>query len=77
MDDQAQTLPTLEELVADDPGFLDSAVDPKEASRITNTPEATLSTLRCRGGGPKFLKRGQAVSYTRRACFEWLRPAPD
>ena len=67
------TLPTLEELLHDNPGWLDEAVDTPGASQITGTPVPTLETLRCRGGGPRFIKRGARVSYTRRSCFEWLK----
>ena len=52
--------------------YLDEVVDTAGASRITNTPESTLTTLRSRGGGPRFVKLGSRVHYKRRALFEWL-----
>lgn len=68
-------LPSLAELVADNPGFLDEVVLPEEASRILKMPEATLSTLRCRGGGPEFVRLGPGkrapVGYTRRKLFTY------
>ena len=66
------TLPSLTDILQANPGWLDEAVLPAEASRITCEPEATLSTKRVRGGGPVFLKIGKSVRYTRRACFEYL-----
>ncbi len=69
---EAAGLPSLAELVAENPGFLDEVVLPEEASRILSMPEATLSTLRCRGGGPEFVRLGPGkrapVGYTRRSC---------
>ena len=63
------SLPELAEILKENPGWLDEAVDVHEASQITGTPVATLETLRVRGGGPEFIKRGKSVRYTRRACF--------
>ncbi len=68
-------LPSLAELVADNPGFLEEVVLPEEASRILKMPEATLATLRCRGGGPEFVRLGPGkrapVGYTRRKLFTY------
>jgi hypothetical protein len=65
-------LPTFADILRDNPGWLDEAVDTPEAGRITNTPVPTLETMRVRGGGPVFLKLNKRVHYTRRALFEWL-----
>ena len=65
-------LPTFADILRDNPGWLDEAVDTLEAGRITNTPVPTLETMRVRGGGPVFLKLNKRVHYTRRALFEWL-----
>ena len=62
-------LPEFAEILKENPGWLDEAVDTAGASRITGIPVATLTTLRVRGGGPEFIKRGKSVTYTRRACF--------
>ena len=82
-------LPPLVDILRDNPGWLDEAVDTQEASRITDTPAPTLETLRVRGGGPAFVKLKKSVKYTRRSLFEWLAagrrtstsdagpPAPD
>ncbi len=43
-----------------------------EAANYARTPEATLNTLRTRGGGPVFLKRGRRVLYRRADLDEWL-----
>ena len=65
-------LPSLTDILRDSPGWLDEAVNEAEASRITNTPQATLQTKRVRGGGPPFTKIGKRVSYIRRDLFGWL-----
>ena len=65
-------LPSLIEILRDNPGWLDEAVSTDEASRITNTAKATLETMRVRGGGPVFSKRGKKVDYIRRDLFAWL-----
>ncbi len=65
-------LPSLIEILQDNPGWLDEAVSTQEASRITNTAKATLETMRVRGGGPVFSKRGKKVDYIRRDLFDWL-----
>jgi len=68
--------PSLFQIAAEalmaNPGWLDEAVGEDEASRVTNTPPATLQTMRVRGGGPPFVKRGARVSYIRRDLFQWL-----
>ncbi len=65
-------LPSMLESLQDNPGWLDEAVGTPEASRITNTPKATLETMRVRGGGPVYTKRGKRVDYIRRDLFAWL-----
>ena len=67
------TLPSFAEILASNPGWLDEGVPTPEAARITGTPQPSLETMRSRGGGPVFIKRGHKVLYTRRALFEWLR----
>ncbi len=64
-------LPSLIEILRDNPGWLDEAVSTDEASRITNTPTPSLETMRVRGGGPVFTKRGKKVDYIRRDLFTW------
>ncbi len=39
------------------------AVDTRGAAEILGISPATLSTLRCRGGGPPFVRYGRAVRY--------------
>ncbi len=68
-------LPSLAEIAATNPGFLDEIVLPKEASAIIKVPIATLAGLRHRGGGPKFVRLGPGkrapCGYTRRYLYEW------
>lgn len=75
MPEAQNQVPSLAEILRDDPLYLDAAVNTKEASRITGVPIATLETLRCRGGGPVFVKLNKTVRYTRRALIEWLASA--
>jgi hypothetical protein len=66
-------IPTLAEILKDNPGWFDEAITTLEASRIVGFPPCTLHTWRTRGGGPTFLKLGShSVRYQRRALFEWL-----
>ncbi len=65
-------LPSFADVLQANPGWLDEAVNTREASRITGVPVASLVTQRVRGGGPVFFKLGQKVIYTRRTCFEHL-----
>ncbi len=66
-------LPSFAEILDKNPGWLDEGVATPEAARIVGTPQPSLETMRTRGGGPVFVKRGHKVLYTRRALFEWLR----
>ena len=70
---RSPSLPSFEEILADNPGWLDEAIDTKEAGRILGESPATLETKRVRGGGPRYTKRGKKVTYTRRSCFEYHR----
>ncbi len=67
-------IPTFADILDRNPGWLDEAVDTKEASCITGVPESTLITMRSRGGGPLFIqpKGTRIVRYFRRYLFEWL-----
>ena len=69
-------LPSLAEIAATNPGFLDEIVLPEEASAIIKVPKATLATMRHRGGGPKFVRLGPGkrapCGYTRRGLFQWI-----
>lgn len=47
-------------------------VDRKTASAISSVPIATLATLKSRGGGPPFIKRGSKVLYKRSDLIAWL-----
>lgn len=64
--------PEIEDILQDNPGWLDEAIDTPSVSRLTGVPVCTLATWRCRGGGPPFLKLGSAVRYRRRTVFRWL-----
>jgi hypothetical protein len=65
-------LPDFESLLEDNPGWLDEAVPPSEASRVVGRSENALGILRVRGGGPPYLKQGKCVHYLRRDLFDWL-----
>lgn len=65
-------LPTLADILKENPGWLDEAVNTPEASRFTKFAEPSLETMRVRGGGPKYSKKGKKVIYTRRWLLEWL-----
>ena len=66
------SLPSLHDILREHPGWLDEAVDTGEASRTIGFAQPSLETMRTRGGGPPFFKRGKKVLYTRRLLFEWL-----
>ena len=65
-------IPPLAEILKANPLYLEEAVDTPGASGITGVPVPSLETMRTRGGGPVFIKRGKKVTYTRRALLEWL-----
>jgi predicted DNA-binding transcriptional regulator AlpA len=44
----------------------------KDAAERCGLSPITLSKLRCRGGGPTFLKLGKAVRYAPEAIDAWL-----
>ena len=64
-------LPNLAEIIAVNPLFFDEGIDTKEAARIVGFHPTSLETMRTRGGGPPYCKRGKKVTYTRRWCLEW------
>lgn len=69
---QKSSLPSLLDILRDRPLYLESDVGVIEASEITGTPVASLETMRVRGGGPAFVKRGKRVFYKRRTLLEWM-----
>lgn len=67
------SLPSLSDILADNPGWLEEAVNTRGASRLTGVPVTTLETWRSRGGGPRFLKLGaKTVRYQRRELLGWM-----
>ena len=72
MPQQDQSFPNLDDILKDNPGWLDEAIDTPAVSQLTGVPTCTLTTWRCRGGGPRFLKYGKCVRYRRRAVFDWM-----
>lgn len=64
--------PELDDILQDNPGWLDEAIDTPAVSKLTGIPICTLTTWRCRGGGPRFLKLGKSVRYRRRAVLGWM-----
>jgi predicted DNA-binding transcriptional regulator AlpA len=68
------SLPTLEAILSDNPGWLEEAIDTKAASKLTGVSVQTLETWRSRGGGPHFVKLGaKTVRYPRRELITWMR----
>lgn len=65
-------LPTVEEISAVSPGWLDEALSTPEAAQVLKLPERTLETYRYRGGGPAFIRCGRRVAYLRRDLISWL-----
>lgn len=47
--------------------------DTDGASAFTRIPVNTLVTLRSRGGGPPFIKRGKSVYYSLQSLRTWMR----
>ena len=47
---------------------------PEVAEIVLNSPRSSLTTMRCRGTGPKFLSSGggKKILYTKGAIREWL-----
>ena len=64
--------PAIEDILQDNPGWLDEAIDTPSVSQITGIPVCTLTTWRCRGGGPAFMKFGSSVRYRRRTVLTWM-----
>ena len=49
-------------------------VDEYEAAEITGVAVATLRTLRVRGGGPPFIRRGRSIRYeVEQDLVPWMR----
>jgi len=46
------------------------------ASAFCGLPIASLTTMRCRGGGPAFLKVGRRVVYRRADLIAWMEAQP-
>jgi hypothetical protein len=64
-------LPEIEDILLDNPGWRDEAIDTPSVSRLTGGPVCTLAHFNCRGGGPPFLKLGTAVRCRRRTVLRW------
>lgn len=45
----------------------------KQAAKVLGLSPLTLSTWRCRGQGPKFVKLGNLVRYRKNDLDTWLR----
>ena len=73
-DEILRELPSLRRILIEKPGWLDQAVNTREAAEITGVPSATLISLRSKGGGPKWVKprHTRIVRYFRRHLFQWL-----
>jgi len=64
---------SFESFLSIETDFLIRCVDTKEAARITGIPVESMTTLRSRGGGPRFLNpRPRLVRYFVYHLFEWM-----
>ncbi len=59
---------TMENQMTPSPDVL----SPKEAARALRLATASLAKMRCRGGGPDYLKLGRRIVYERSALDHWL-----
>lgn len=50
-------------------------LDATDVASEYSIPKATLATLRCRGGGPLYIKRGAKIIYDRADIESWLNGA--
>jgi Helix-turn-helix domain len=48
-----------------------AVLSPLQAARYLGVAQATLSKMRCWGGGPEYLKLGRKVVYDRGALDAW------
>jgi len=48
--------------------------DQKSLAEFLGIPPRRLTMMRHRGTGPRFIKIGKGVRYTRQAVEEWLSP---
>ncbi len=74
--DTATKLPSLEEIITrlqSNPLYLDEPISTREAAPMAGHTPKTLEKKRCVGGGPEFQKVGGKVTYTRRACLEYVQ----
>jgi hypothetical protein len=62
----------LQQVLRENPSWLDEAVPDKEAARLRGKTTTALAIERTRGLGPDYIKDGRTVRYTRRAIFEYL-----
>ena len=54
------------------PAITEGALPTPEAAASTGMSPKTLETMRCRGGGPPFVKLGRRVVYRREDLDVWL-----
>ena len=66
-------LPGLEEILSQNPGWLDEAIKSDEAAKILGITRNALAIRRTRGEGPTPIMLGdRVVRYTRRDCYEFI-----
>jgi predicted DNA-binding transcriptional regulator AlpA len=53
--------------------FNDEFLDTPAAALLSKLSTSTLTKLRLRGGGPRYLKLGRRVVYPRAALLEWMQ----
>lgn len=73
MDDTEPSSPTDEKRRPELPDGLTPALNTEQAAVYTGLAEKTLEGLRCRGGGPRFIRYGRkAVRYLVTDLDEWM-----
>ncbi len=63
-------IPDLEQILEDNPSWLDEPLDEDEAERMSGKTTNAMAVDRSRGQGPDYFKSGRRVIYTRRTILE-------
>jgi hypothetical protein len=75
-DDGGAVLDNYDKIIAkkleENPLYLDEGIKSVEAARVMDSTVGTLANQRSKGIGPKYLRLGSAIRYTRRMCLEYM-----
>jgi hypothetical protein len=66
-----KTLPDIDDIARSNPNWLDERISEEMAAAFQGKSRNAMATERCRGRGPKYIKDGGAVWYTRRLLIEY------